>query len=453
MSGLSLSFYRRRVARWSSIALLTGLLSLAFALPLSPNASLQSSDSSGQKRQRARAKTVPGKILVRYRSEATAKKGERMTAVQSEAVGQIPLSIERFEGSDLVTGLRRVRVSPEQTDAAIDALKERADVLYAEPVYLVHTDATPNDTRYTDLWALRNTGQSGGLAGADIDAEQAWNTTTGSSSVVVGVIDEGIYITHEDLQANIWTNPGEVANNGVDDDGNGFIDDVNGWDFANNDKTVYDGPSSIGPGVNPAFVVDAHATHVAGTIGAVGNNGKGVAGVNWNVKIMSLKFIGSNGLGSIDDEIIAFYYARQMRQMWESSGHTRGANLRVLNNSYGGSPFSQATYDAISALNDAGILFVAAAGNTDDGLIDNDTDPHYPSSYDLPNVISVAATDRNDGLAFFSHYGANSVHIAAPGRDILSTTPVNTYSLNSGTSMATPQVTGAAALLCAAYPD
>ena len=455
MSGLSSALNRRRVARWSIIALVAGLLSFAITLPLSTKATLQSSaaDSSGEQKLRRRAESVPGKIIVRYRSEAKALKGERTAALQSESLGAVPISIERFEGSNLVEGLRFARVAPEQTREAIAALNARPDVLYAEPDYVLVKEALPNDARFPEMWALRNTGPgqtTGGVAGDDIKAEQAWNITTGSSNVVVGIVDEGIDINHVDLAANIWTNPGEIPNNGIDDDGNGYVDDVNGWDFFHDDKTVFDGAGNF-----PVDQTDSHGTHVAGTIGAVGNNGTGVVGVNWNVKLMSLKFIGPS-TGDTIDAIKAYNYAKTMRQLWESSGHTKGANVRVLNNSYGPSfitatgNYSQAASDAISALNSAGILFVAAAGNRN---TNNDTIPAYPANYDFPNVISVAATTSADGLPSFSNVGLQKVQIGAPGVSILSTTPNNTYSVLSGTSMAAPHVSGAAALLCAAYPN
>jgi subtilisin family serine protease len=301
---------------------------------------------------------------------------------------------------------------------------------------------------------MKNTGQVGpndvtrqqeaGTPGADIDAELAWNITTGNRTVVVGVIDSGIDINHPDLRDNIWRNPGEIPGNGIDDDGNGFIDDINGWDFYHNDASVYDGA----PGDNNT---DAHGTHVAGTIGATGNNGVGVTGVNWQVSIMSLKFLPKEctplpscdppAPGTVSKVLAAYNYARMMRQ--------RGVNLRVLNNSYGGTSKSQASLDAIRALNDVGILFVASAGNIS---LDSGSFPRYPSTYDSPNVIAVAATDRFDNIASFSTFGARTVSIGAPGRSILSTTPNNTYSIFSGTSMAAPHVAGAAALVLAANP-
>jgi subtilisin family serine protease len=371
---------------------------------------------------------VPGQALVRYRSESVAKRVASALTLSVNA-HQVPIQIERLDGADLVPGLRLAHMAPEQTLDAIEALNKQDDVLYAEPNYLLHPDLTPNDPRFlsNELYGINIIG-----------APTAWNTTQGSSAVVVGVIDEGIYKDHQDLAANIWVNPGEIAGNGIDDDGNGFIDDVNGYDFASNSGTI--------PG-------EPHATHVAGTIGAVGNNGIGVVGVNWNVRLMSLRFINGSS-GNTANAIRAVNYAKLMRDRWVTSGGTSGANIRVLNNSYGGGGFDQSFQDAISGANQSGILFVAAAGNApDDPEPNNDIAGHYPSNYNVANVIGVAATDSGDNLAGFSHYGANTVPLGAPGSGILSTVPVNSYASFSGTSMASPHVAGAAALLLAANPN
>jgi subtilisin family serine protease len=301
-------------------------------------------------------------------------------------------------------------------------LSQDPAVEYAELDYKVSACIIPNDPRFSSLWGLRNTGQSGGKPGADIDAPAAWNLTTGSGSVVVAVIDTGVDYTHPDLAANIWTNLGEIADNGLDDDNDGYVDDRHGI----NARTGSGNPMDD----------HGHGTHCAGTIGALGNNGLGVVGVNWTVKIMPLKFLDASGNGLTSDAIECIQYAI-----------VHGA--RVLSNSWGGGPFSQALQDAISAAESAGILFAAAAGNYQEN---NDVNPFYPSSYDVDNIISVAATDNRDALASFSNYGFNSVDVAAPGVNIISTKPGNAYQSMSGTSMATPYVAGLAALLQAFNP-
>jgi subtilisin family serine protease len=297
-----------------------------------------------------------------------------------------------------------------------------------EPDRLIRASALPGDPSFGRLHGLHNTGQTGGLADADIDAPEAWDVTTGSRSVVVGVIDTGIDYRHPDLAANVWTNPREVAGDRVDNDGNGYVDDVHGWDFANNDADPFDD--------------QGHGTHVAGTIGASGNNGTGVTGVSWQVSIMALKFLDAAGSGTTSAAIAAINYATMMRRNF-------GVNVVATNNSWGGGGFSSSLQSAIAAGGSAGILFVAAAGN--DGS-DNDATPSYPASYTGGSIIAVAATDSSNRLASFSNHGATSVDVAAPGVGILSTTPNSTYSSYSGTSMATPHVTGVVALLKAARP-
>jgi uncharacterized repeat protein (TIGR01451 family) len=453
MSG-SFSSVRSRVPvrrALSCVAILICLL-LTTVWPFISRAAWQASGQPPLKLKSERAEFVPGEILVRFRSEPDARAAEQASAALNLRAREIPLTVERFDGSELVEGLRLARVAPEATLEAVAALGEQPDVLYAEPNYIRRKDATvPNDARYAELWGLKNTGQpiyssGNGTAGADIKAEQAWDISTGDRSIVVGIVDEGIDINHPDLKDNIWKNPGEVPGNNVDDDGNGFVDDVNGYDFFHRDASVYDGALNDNE-------TDAHGTHVAGTVGATGNNGQGVAGVNWQVSLMSMKILGredeSPAASSVEVTVRAYSYARMMRELWISSGGTKGANIRVLNNSYGGANFSQAELDAIRALGDAGILFVVAAGNDH---TDNDRFPHYPASYNVPNLISVMASNNRDSAAIFTNYGSRTVHLAAPGVDILSTTPNGSYSYNSGTSMAAPQVAGAAALICARYP-
>ena len=314
--------------------------------------------------------------------------------------------------------------------AKIRTLSSELSVQYAEPNYALQTNRIPNDPSFSELWGMNNIGQLNGQLDSDTDASDAWDLNTGSSNVVIAVIDTGVDYTHPDLVGNMWRNPGEIAGDGVDNDANGFIDDVFGIDTANDDSDPFDN-------------ID-HGTHVAGTIGAVGDNGVGVAGVAWDVQIMALKFLDVAG-GDTVDAIEALNYITMMKL-------TKGINIVASNNSWGGGGFSQALQDAILASNNAGILFVASAGN--DGN-DNDAFPEFPASYPLPGIISVAASDLNDNLASFntfgstfdSNFGATTVDLAAPGVSILSTTPGNTYSVFHGTSMAAPHVTGAIALL------
>ncbi|MCT7957885.1 S8 family serine peptidase [Laspinema sp. D3] len=276
-----------------------------------------------------------------------------------------------------------------------------------------------NDSSFNKLWGLHNTGQTGGKVDADIDAVEAWQQQTGKKSVVVAVIDSGGDYRHQDLAANNWRNTGEIAGNGIDDDGNGFVDDVYGYDFHNNDGDPMDD--------------NGHGTHVAGTIGAKGNNNLGIVGVNHDVSLMHLKFLNNNGSGSTYNAVRAVEYAIKM-----------GAD--VINASFGGGGYSSAFYDVIQKAQNAGITFVAAAGNNNNN---NDDKPYYPTNYNVGNVISVAATDHQDNLAYFSNYGDKTVDLGAPGVGILSTLPGNKYASYNGTSMAAPHVAGAAALLLA----
>ena len=358
--------------------------------------------------------------------------------------GQVAEEILKARGVRIESQHRSVRGSisrihiDENTsvEEAVERAKADPRVEYAEPDYLVYpSDTTPNDTYFTRLWGMSNPpcAVCDDSSRADISATQAWDITTGSDDLVVGVIDTGIDLSHPDLAPNAWVNPREIDGNNIDDDGDGYVDDMNGWNFYNNSNEVYKERNE-----------DLHGTHVAGTIGAVGNNAMGVAGVAWHVKLMSLKFLGGkDGKGSTGNAIKAINYAIDQKE--------RGVNIGVLNASWGGGGDSLALREAIAAAGEAGIVFVCAAGNEGE---DGDATDHFPSGYarDLPSCISVAAIDSSDQLASFSNYGHGSVSVAAPGYQILSTVPNRGYASISGTSMASPHVAGVAALLLSKEP-
>jgi len=310
-------------------------------------------------------------------------------------------------------------------DKVIAALRKNPAVEYAERDHYLSIHRTvPNDPDFESCWGLDNQGQMLGTVDADIDAPEAWDVTTGSTSVIVAVIDTGVDYDHPDLSANMWVNPGETPGNGIDDDHNGIVDDVHGMRVIN--------------GVRSGDPMDdhGHGTHVAGTLGAVGNNARGMVGVNWTVRIMALKFLDASGYGLESDAAACIDYAV-----------ANGA--KILNNSYGGPDYSQALYDAILNANTAGVLFCTSAGNDS---MDNDVVPTYPACYDAPNIISVASTGGSDNLSYFSNIGRNSVDVGAPGESIWSTWPGNSYQLLDGTSMACPFVSGIAALVLAREP-
>ncbi|NJM61512.1 MAG: S8 family serine peptidase [Oscillatoriales cyanobacterium RU_3_3] len=363
----------------------------------------------------------PGEILVKF------KPGVTETEISMLAQTQGAIALENlFVGSptDSTNGQWKVLKFEPNADLELirAALALDSNVAGLELNYKLSINAT-RDPMVNSLWGLNNTGQTGGSADADIDAPEAWGIQTGSKDVTVAVIDTGGDYRHQDLAANTWRNTGEIAGNGVDDDNNGFVDDVHGYDFVNTDGDPMDD--------------EGHGTHVAGTIGAVGNNNIGVVGVNHNVSLMHLKFLDSGGFGFTDNAARAIDYATRM-------------GAKVINASFGGGGYSQSMFDAISRANNAGVLFVAAAGNDANN---NDLNPDFPTNYDLPNIISVAATDERDRLAWFSNYGRDTVDLAAPGVNILSTLPGNSYGQFDGTSMAAPHVAGAAALLLAQKPN
>jgi subtilisin family serine protease/subtilisin-like proprotein convertase family protein len=312
----------------------------------------------------------------------------------------------------LGTGVFRVNLPAVATvDQALAMFRARPGVAFAQPDYRVQLTATPDDPSIGSLWGMDAIG-----------APEAWNTGTGTGHTIVAVIDSGVGYNHPDLKANMWHNPGEIPGNGLDDDHDGYVDDAVGYNFVANTG-------------NPADD-NGHGTHVAGTIGAVGDNGIGVAGVDWHVRIMALKFLDASGSGYTSDAVRALNFAV-----------AHGA--KVVNASFGGAGYDPALATAIASARAKGAIVVAAAGN--DGT-DDDANPVYPANYAGDNVVSVAATDRDGRLASFSNYGAKTVDIAAPGVGIYSTLPNGKYGTYSGTSMATPHVAGALALVWDAHP-
>lgn len=384
---------------------------------------------------------VQGEIVVKF------KEGKSKASLSNKTLSTLGIQGQRDVKLSYGT-LSVLKVGSEKSmTSVLAALNNNPAIEYAEPNYIYSvnpikergvvakkllkspftdfTAATPDDPSFGKLWGLRNTGSnepngSAGVEGADVNALKAWDITKGSRSVRIAVIDTGVDYNHPDLKANMWTNTAELNGKpGVDDDGNGFVDDVYGYDFANMDSNPMDG--------------NGHGTHCSGTIGAVHDNRIGVAGVMSDVQIMAVKFLGDDGSGSLEGAIKAIDYATMM-------------NVDLMSNSWGGGGRSQALLDAIQRASDKGIIFTAAAGNSSSN---NDASPSYPASYDTPNMVAVAATTAQNGLASFSSYGRNSVHIGAPGHNILSTVNGGGYDVYSGTSMATPHVSGVLGLLLA----
>jgi len=344
-------------------------------------------------------------------------------------VGPLSISHPNWHATALGNGFFSLSSPAATRQAVLVWAAHTPSVSTFEPDLVVRAASVPNDPLFSKQWSLLNVGQYAGTIGVDIHAPQAWDVTTGSRSIVVAVVDSGIDITHPDLAANIWTNPGEIQGNGIDDDHNGYVDDIHGWNFVDNTNLVTD--------------VYGHGTHVAGIIGAVGNNGVGVAGVSPQVSLMALKFEDSRGIGSTSTMLAALNYATLMRR-------NHGINVVATNNSWETTiGYSVVVENAIRAQGNAGITFVAAAGND---ASNNDALPRYPGNYRLPNVITVAAITPSNTLSAMSNYGSKTVDLAAPGSLIQSTLPGGTYGFLSGTSMAAPHVTGVVALLAAAKP-
>lgn len=361
---------------------------------------------------------VPGQLLVRFAAGTT-------TTAAAEVNASLGATTTKTFSS-LVPQLQLVQLPPGMSvSSAMSSYGQLAGVRYAQPNWVSHIEttkpaavtSTPNDPRYGEQWGW-----------AKIDAPSAWNTSTGSHKIVVTDIDTGLDYTHEDLAANAWQNAAECkGKKGTDDDKNGYVDDCYGIDTINGDSDPIDD--------------NGHGTHTGGTIGAVGDNKTGVTGMNWSVQVMPCKSHDASGSGSVASIIECFQYVKMEKTKY-------GYDIAATNNSYGGCPeacdFNPATYDAIAALVKPGVVMAFAAGNS---ARDNDLRGNYPSNYDLPNIIAVAATDSNDGLASFSQYGLRSVDVGAPGAGVLSTLPNDSYGSLSGTSMATPHVAGLAALI------
>lgn len=392
-------------------------------------------ESIDQFQNGSREEYVKGELLIKFKKnvhmnysvkaklEAAIGKGRSINSLKHVGKGQL-----KSRGSDKAISSRlnnwvHIKLNKGLDEEKIlEKLRRHPLIDIVEYNYIYTINQIPNDPDFSSLWGLHNVGQNSGTNDADIDAPEAWDKQTGSNSTVVAVIDTGVDYTHPDLAENMWTNPNEIAGNGIDDDANGYVDDIHGYDFINNDNDPMDDHN--------------HGTHVSGTIAAVGNNGIGIVGVSWNANIMAVKIFNAAGRTNELTIVNAINYATMM-------------GAPVMNNSWGGGPNSQLIYDAINDANDFKLLFVAAAGNSNN---DNDNRAYYPASYDLPNILAVAATDKNDLTASFSSYGRTTVDLGAPGVEILSTLPGNKYASYNGTSMATPHVSGAAALILSQSP-
>lgn len=365
------------------------------------------------------SESVPGEFVVKL------KPGMMRMSTQALSTQLNGFVTQKISGQNIVVVKKAVF---QTNDSAVKSLNENPMVEIAEPNYIYKINKAPTDPMYSQTWGLGNIGQADpknqvGVAGIDINAERAWEIQTGTREKIIAVIDTGIDYTHPDLVDNMWTNDAEKNGTaGVDDDNNGVVDDIYGYNAIT--------------GTGNAKDDQGHGSHCAGTIGARANNGIGVAGVNWNVRMMAVKFLDAGGSGSLADAIKAIDYATKM-----------GAH--VMSNSWGGGGFSQTLLDSIQRSNDAGAIFIAAAGNE---YNNNDNSPTYPSTYQVANVMSVAAIDNRGAKADFSNFGKKTVHLGAPGVNVMSTTG-GKYASFSGTSMATPHVAGVAALLWANEPN
>ena len=370
-----------------------------------------------------RSEKVPGELIVRFKP-GTSEDKKSAVLKKSQAIARDLIApnarIARAAGVAAPASEQiKVLKVPGNIAAAQAALDQDPNVLYVEPNYKTHIEAEviPNDFEFDSLYGILNTGANGGKVGADIKAPEAWNISTGSRDIVIAIIDTGVDYFHEDLRANVWVNTREIPGNGIDDDGNGYIDDVYGYDFVSNDSSPFDD--------------HFHGTHVAGIAGAVGNNGIGVVGVCWQTRLMAVKAFDQQGSGDVATAVAAIHYAV-----------ANGA--RVINASWSSGDRSRALQDAVDEARAAGVIFVAAAGNSHSG------NPFYPAGYD--SVISVASVNNKDELSPFTNFG-RTVDLSAPGEQILSTIPDSRYDSISGTSMSCPYVAGAAALILSRHPE
>lgn len=370
----------------------------------------------------AQPEAVPGEYIVKLKSTYAVSS----VSILSQQLGAYIKST--IPGQDIVVVKRPVFETPE---SVINLMSQNPLVEIVEPNFIYHISKVPNDPLFGKLWGMQNTGQADsenkvGIAGVDIGAVQAWDIETGSKNTVVAVIDTGINYNHPDLKDNIWVNDVELKGQaGVDDDNNGVVDDIYGANFVESTKPTGDNMDDHG-----------HGSHCSGTIGGHGDDGQGIVGVSWNVRIMGVKFLSKDGSGSLEGALQAIDYATKM-------------GAKILSNSWGGGNYSETLKQAIQRANDAGAIFIAAAGNESN---DNDVNPSYPATYDVPNVLSVAAIDNKGKMASFSNYGKTKVHVAAPGVNIYSSITGVGYDSWSGTSMATPHVSGMAALLLSHEP-